>query len=235
MSYPLIVLSISLVLVFVLLTFVVPQFAKLFQDANEKLPALTSGLLWASHHVTWGFGGIIAFVAILFCIVHFKMLPETTLEQVERIKFGTPVFGSLAKKTAVARASSTLADLIAAGVPLLESCRLAATTAGSRVLNRALTTVGSRVSEGSTFARALSDEPAFPEMLVQFVAVGEESGSLATLMTKYSETAEEEVAASADNLTALLNPVMIIIVGAIVGTCIIGLYLPILNLGNTIK
>ena len=103
MSYPLIVLSISLVLIFVLLTFVVPQFATLFKNANESLPWLTKDLLWASKHVAWGFGIIIAIGAIIWTVMHFKMLPESSLEQLERVKYGVPVFGGLAKKTAVAR------------------------------------------------------------------------------------------------------------------------------------
>lgn len=235
LTYPISVIVITTSLIAALLLFVVPQFAGIYAQAGGQLPALTRGIIAASHVAPWLFGALLTATGVAFAVVrHGRRDPHVGM-LVDRIKLRIPVLGSMIDKGVNARIAATIANLLAAGVPLLEALEYASAVAGNRVYATALDGVREAIGDGATFSAALQRARVFPEMLVQLAAVGEESGALPALMERYSANAEEEVSDAADAMTSMLEPLMMAVIGGVVGTFLVGLYLPIIQLGNQIK
>jgi type IV pilus assembly protein PilC len=235
MTYPVVVLAmVSLVLVAMLL-FVVPQFKSIYAQLHGSLPLPTKLLLSVSDSFKRFFFVWIA--AAVGFVIFFKRWKKTAKgrDTIDRVKLKLPVFGGLFHKTALARFSSTLSILLQSGVPILQSLDIVAETVNSTVVSRAVQDVQGSVKEGESIAKPLGRHQVFPPMVVQMLAVGEETGSVDTMLHKVAEFYESEVKATVDALTSLIEPLMIAVIGAAVGAAVIALYLPMFKIINLIK
>jgi type IV pilus assembly protein PilC len=152
----------------------------------------------------------------------------------DQLRLRVPLIGPLLDKAATARVSSTLSGLLSAGVPLLDCLRYASLAVGLRTHELALDTARERVTDGTPLAVALADTGVFPELMIQLITVGSETGALPEMMSKYSEAASEELTQTAESLTTMIEPVMMLLIGGIVGVFLVALYLPVIELGSAL-
>jgi type IV pilus assembly protein PilC len=226
-----------MVVLFALVAFLVPVFEKIFKDFGGELPAITKFTVWLSHMVT---GRWYVMLAITFAVVwtfrRWKKT-ETGRMQWDRLKLKFPMkIGDIVQKVALARFSRTFSGLIAAGVPMLEAIDITGRTSGNRVIEKAMEEVRESVKKGGSLTAPMTQVPeAFPVMVTQMIGVGEETGALETMMTKVADFYEEQVAAAVKALTSILEPIMIVVVGAIVGFIVIAMYLPMFKVYDQIK
>jgi type IV pilus assembly protein PilC len=237
MMYPALIGGFALLVLLALVTFLVPVFEKIFKDFGGELPAITKVTVAMSHFVTgqWYIG-----VALLVgTVVAFRKWKRSDKgrEQWDRFKLRIPFkIGDIVQKVALARFSRTYSALIAAGVPMLQAIEITGRTAGNRVVEIAMEKVRDSVKSGGSIAAPMKDEPgAFPSMVTQMVAVGEETGALETMLSKVADFYEDEVAASIKALTSILEPLMIIVVGGIVGFIVISMYMPMFKVYDQIR
>jgi type IV pilus assembly protein PilC len=235
MTYPVVVLAmVSLILVAMLL-FIVPQFKSIYESLHGVLPLPTRILLFASDvfRKYWWMWIVVIIVAV-FLFRRFKATPQGRA-MVDAFKLKVPVFGGLFHKSALSRFASTLSILLRSGVPILQSLDIVTETVNNRVVSRAVADVESSVKEGESIARPLGKHKVFPPMVVQMLAVGEETGAVDTMLEKVAQFYDAEVTATVDSLTSLIEPLMIAIIGGAVGLAVIALYLPMFNVINLIK
>jgi type IV pilus assembly protein PilC len=229
MTYPVIVLVMAFMLTGVMLVFIVPTFVTLFEDLGGELPLPTKVLMNASNFMT-SLAGMLTFVVGPIVLWQaFKALrtnPRGRFE-LDRLKLKLPVFGLLFHKVALARFARNLGTLLKAGVPILQALEITGDTVNNGVIKLALDDVRDGVREGEAIAAPLERHPAFPPMTVQMIAVGEETGALDTMLEKIADFYDAEVNTMTEQLTALMEPVMIGILGFIVGGMVIALYMPI--------
>jgi type IV pilus assembly protein PilC len=236
MVYPTVVISFALVILLALVAFIVPVFAKVFKDFGGKLPGLTQVTVGISHFVTgrWYLLIVGTFLAV-FGFLKWKK-SKTGRPQWDKFRLRVPMkIGDVVQKVALARWSRTLAALVHAGVPILQAIDITGKTAGNVVVERAMASVQDSVKRGGTISGPLKDVPVFPSMVVHMVGVGEETGALDAMLGKIADFYEEEVDAAVKALTSILEPVMIIIVGGIVGFVVISMYLPLFKVYDQIK
>jgi type IV pilus assembly protein PilC len=235
MTYPVVVFIMAILMVIGMLLFVVPTFAAMFKSLGGKLPAPTAFLVFLSGIMKWaaplGFVGFIAAVIVWGKIKH----QERVRQIVDPIKLKVPVFGSLFKKIAVARFARNLGTMISSGVPILQALDIVAGTTGSMVLSNAVRDVQESVRQGESLTKPLERHPVFPPMVVQMMTVGEDTGALDAMLHKIAEFYDQEVEATTESLTALIEPLMIGFLGAIVGSMIIALYMPIFKIFSLIN
>jgi type IV pilus assembly protein PilC len=235
MTYPVVVLGMVSMILVAMLLFVVPQFKSIYAQLHGSLPVPTKILL----AISAGFKKYIV-VWILFTIaaaIAFRRFKKTERgrELIDRVKLRIPVFGGLFHKTALSRFSNTLAILLRSGVPILQSLDIVSETVDNQVISKAVNDVQASVKEGESIAKPLGRHDVFPPMVVQMLAVGEETGSIDVMLTKVAEFYDSEVTATVDALTSLIEPLMIAVIGAAVGLAVIALYLPMFKIINLIK
>ncbi|HVS28783.1 MAG TPA: type II secretion system F family protein [Solirubrobacteraceae bacterium] len=237
MVYPAVVISFALVVMLALVAFVVPVFAKVFKDfGGHKLPALTQVTLAVSHLVTHQWYLLIAGTLVAVFGFRYWRKSERGRPQWDTLRLHIPAkIGDIVQKIALARWSRTLSALVSAGVPLLQAIEITGRTAGNTVIDRAMQDVLESVKAGGTIAAPLRNASVFPPMVTQMIGVGEETGALDSMLTKIAEFYEDEVAAAVKALTSILEPLMIAVVGAIVGFVVISLYLPMFKVYDQIK
>jgi type IV pilus assembly protein PilC len=237
MVYPSLIGSFALLVLIALVAFLVPVFEGVFKDFGGELPVLTKFTVALSHLITgrW-YVLILAVVAAVLAFRKWKN-SESGREQWDRFKLKVPMkIGDIVQKVALARFSRTFSALIAAGVPMLEAIDITGRTSGNRVIEKAMEEVKQSVKGGGSLTTPMLAVPeAFPVMVTQMVGVGEETGALETMLTKIAEFYEDQVAAAVKALTSILEPVMIIVVGAIVGFIVISMYLPMFKVYDEIK
>jgi type IV pilus assembly protein PilC len=235
MTYPVVVFVMAILAVTGMLLFIVPIFAGLFDDLGGELPLPTKILVF--------FSGLLktfmpVIVAALFGLVvlwgKVKRKPEVR-NVVDPLKLKIPVFGELFRKIALARFSRNLGTMLQSGVPILQSLDIVAETTGNVVLERATRAVQESVRQGESLAGPLKDHPVFPPMVVQMMAVGEDTGALDTMLHKIAEFYDQEVEATTESLTALIEPLMIAALGAIVGSMIVAMYMPIFKIFELVQ
>lgn len=234
MVYPASVLTISIAVVILLLYKVVPVFDELFRSMGSALPGPTQFLVDASRFVQ---GNILyLFVALIAGGFAFQRYYRTNRGryQVDKLLLKLPIFGILFKKVAVAKFSRTLSTLLGSGVPILEGLEIVSRTAGNRVVENALLETRKSISEGKTIAEPLLKSKIFPSMVVQMIGVGESTGALDAMLAKIADFYDQEVDAAVDAMTSLLEPVMMVFLGGIVGGMIVALYLPIFSMAGAI-
>jgi type IV pilus assembly protein PilC len=235
MTYPVAVFGLVVVIVTAMLLFIVPMFKDLYADLGGTLPVPTRMLLGVSHIATT-FAPL-----ILLALVGGGFLVRRWLRTAEgraawdAFKLRVPVFGTLVRKTAITRFARTLSVLLRSGVPILESLEITSDTVNNAVLARAIHDVQRAVKTGESIAKPLGDHPVFPPMVTQMMAVGEETGALDTMLDKVGEFYEQEVEATVESLTSLLEPALIVFMGLSVGAMVVALYLPMFNVINLIK
>src|SRR3954467_3936180 len=237
MMYPMLIGGFAVTVLLALVTFLVPGFQKIFKDFGGDLPTITKVTVTLSHLVTkqWYLGMAI----VIACVVGFKKWKKTEKgrEQWDRFKLRVPwKIGDIVQKVALARFSRTYSALIAAGVPMLQAIEITGRTSGNKVIENAMHQVRESVKGGGTIAQPMRAVPnAFPSMVTQMVAVGEETGALETMLSKVADFYEDEVAAAVKALTSILEPLMIVVVGAIVGFIVISMYMPMFKVYDQIK
>ena len=237
MVYPMVIGGFALLVVIALVTFLVPVFVGVFKDFGGDLPAITKVTVTISDVVTKKPYVIIAIVwGTIFAFRRWKKSTRGK-EQWDRFKLRIPwKIGDIVQKVALARFARTYSALIAAGVPMLEAIEITGRTSGNKVVEHAMEAVHESVRNGGTIAAPMRTEPdAFPGMVVQMVAVGEETGALDEMLAKIADFYEDEVAAAVKALTSILEPLMIIVVGGIVGFIVIAMYMPLFKVYDQIK
>jgi len=237
MIYPSMIGGFALIVLVALVAFLVPVFEKVFEDFGGELPAITKFTVWLSHMMTGRWYVMIAVVALLVFAFRKWKRSDRGRMQWDRFKLKVPMkIGDIVQKVALARFSRTLSGLVAAGVPMLEAIEITGKTSGNRVVERAMEDVRDSVMNGGTLTAPMTKVPeAFPVMVTQMIGVGEETGALETMLSKVADFYEEQVAAAVKALTSILEPIMIIVVGAIVGFIVIAMYLPMFKVYDQIK
>ena len=234
MTYPAAVLVISFSVVALLLLKVIPVFKKMFEGMGGQLPGLTQALITASEF-TQKYFLFIGFVIFVIYIA-FNRFHKTERGRwiVDSIVLKSPVFGDLLKKVAVAKFSRTLSTMMSSGVPILEGLTIVSKTSGNVVVENALLKTRQSISEGRTISEPLAETGIFPAMVVQMISVGEATGALDSMLSKIANFYDDEIDVAVDSMTALLEPVMMVFLGTIVGGMIIAMYLPIFKLASVV-
>jgi type IV pilus assembly protein PilC len=237
MIYPSMIGGFAFVVLFALVAFLVPVFETIFKDFGGELPAITKFTVWLSHMFTkrW----YVMFGAAFGVVWLFRKWKSTERGRMQwdRLKLKFPMkIGTIVQKVALARFSRTFSGLIAAGVPMLEAIEITGKTSGNKVVEKAMDEVRDSVKKGGSLTEPMTRVPeAFPVMVTQMIGVGEETGALETMMTKVADFYEEQVEAAVKALTSILEPIMIIAVGGIVGFIVIAMYLPMFKVYDSIK
>ncbi|HEX8003959.1 MAG TPA: type II secretion system F family protein [Mycobacteriales bacterium] len=235
MTYPIVVLVMALLCVSAMLIFIVPVFATMFKDLGATLPAPTRVLVFLSEKMRLLAPLIVVGLIVTFFVwKRIKYNPKVR-DVVDPLKLKAPVFGKLFQKIALSRFSRNLGTMMKSGVPILQSLDIVADTTGNVVVGRAVRDVQESVRTGEALSKPLENHKVFPPMVVQMMAVGEDTGALDTMLLKISEFYDQEVEATTESLTALLEPVMIGVLGGLVGSMIIALYMPIFKVFDLVK
>src|SRR5918998_4892702 len=237
MIYPSMIGGFAFVVLFALVAFLVPVFETIFKDFGGELPAITKFTVWLSHLATQRFYVLFGGAFAVFWAFRTWKRTERGRMQWDRLKLKFPMkIGDIVQKVALARFSRTFSGLVAAGVPMLEAIDITGRTSGNKVIEKAMVDVRESVKKGGSLTAPMMEVPeAFPVMVTQMIGVGEETGALETMMTKIADFYEEQVEAAVKALTSILEPVMIVIVGAIVGFIVIAMYLPMFKVYDSIK
>ena len=235
MTYPTVIITFAMIVVLALVTFLVPVFAGIFEEFGGELPLITRVTVAASDFVKGFWYLLIAGTAgAIFGFRKFKKSPRGR-EILQRAMLKTPMkIGDIVQKVALARWSRTFSALITAGVPLLAALDIVGKTAGNVVVEQAMDKVFESVKSGGTIAGPLKESSVFPSMVGHMVGVGEETGALDAMLSKIADFYEDQVAAAVKSLTAIIEPIMIIVVGAIVGFIVIAMYMPMFSLYDQI-
>lgn len=234
MMYPLVVLIVVIVVVMALLLFVIPIFEQMFADMGGQLPAPTRIVVGASEFVQGNL--IFIIIGAVALITGYKMYYRTKNGEkvIDTIKLKMPIFGMLLRKMSIARFTRTLGTLISSGVSILDGLSITSKTSGNRVVADAIMEARQSISGGENISNPLEASGVFPGMVTQMIAVGEETGGLDTMLLKVADFYEEEVDTAVAGLTATLEPIMIVVLGVIVGGIVIAMYLPIFDLIGTV-
>ncbi len=233
--YPAAVLVVAVIVTVVLLIFVIPQFESLFKGFGADLPAFTQMVINLSKFVQKD-GVFLAVVvgASGYAFVHFKKRSRKMREFLDRIMLKFPIIGPILNKAAIARYARTLSTMFAAGVPLVEALDSVAGACGNILYENGVNKMRDEVATGQRLQRAMENTGLFPNMVIQMIAVGEESGSLDTMSGKVASFYEEDVDAAVDSMSSLLEPLIMAILGVLVGGLVIAMYLPIFKLGSVV-
>jgi type IV pilus assembly protein PilC len=235
MTYPVVVFTMVLLIVAAMLIFIVPTFESLYQSLGGTLPLPTRILIGASRGIRRYFLVLVLMlVAVAFAYRRWRATPAGRY-RLDQFKLKVKVFGPLFHKTALSRFSRTLATLIRSGVPILQALEIVAETVNNGVIARAVHDVQDSVREGESLAAPLSKHRTFPGMVVQMMAVGEETGALDTMLSKVADFYDQEVEAAVASLTSLIEPILIAVMGAAVGGMVVALYLPLFRIIELIK
>lgn len=234
MIYPCSIIAVAVIVVAILLVFVIPVFAELYGSMGKALPAPTQITINISNWfvATWYYA---LFVLIGIAVaIRFYYQSDHGRMNIDRLLLRLPVVGDLLRKVAVARFSQNMAILLSSGVPILDGLAITAKTAGNKVVEKAIIDSRLSISQGRTVADPLRESKIFPPMVCQMVAVGENTGGLDTMLKKVADLYEEEVDDAVANLTALMEPMIMIVLGVILGGLVISMYLPIFQLGSLV-
>jgi type IV pilus assembly protein PilC len=236
MTYPAAMGGLVLVILAAMMIFVVPVFQAMFASMGGQLPFATQILVNISEGIrSWP--GLVTLVGTITATSTFRWWKATDSGRLiwDTIKLRMPVFGPLVRKLALARFTRTFGTLVSAGVPILSALEIVGATSGNEVVAQAVKKIRSAIKEGETIAKPLSESPVFPSMLVQMIAVGEETGALDAMLNKVADFYDEEVTTAVDGLTSLIEPLMMASLGVVVGGIVIALYLPMFQVITLVK
>jgi type IV pilus assembly protein PilC len=235
MTYPVAVVALVVLIMSAMLLFVVPQFQTIYASLGGSLPLPTRILLTASNvFKQFWYIVLLGVFVFRFFFKRWKKTPKGR-EAVDRMKLKVPVFGVIFQKVALSRFASTSAMLLRSGVPILQALEIVIETVNNRVVAKAIEDVQTSVREGESMAKPLSRHSVFPPMVVQMLAVGEETGQVDTMLEKVAEFYNQEVEASVDALTSLIEPLLIAVIGGCVGAAVVALYMPMFNIIKLIQ
>jgi type IV pilus assembly protein PilC len=234
MTYPAVIVVVAVLVVSVLMIFVIPSFAKMFTEFGGTLPAMTRIVINISNWIArfW----IIIFGAIILLTIAVRRFYRTNRgrDMIDAALLKIPLIGTLIRKVAVAKFTRTLGTLISSGVPILEGMDIVARTAGNRVVEKAILRTRSGISEGKTIAEPLQQTKVFPPMVVQMINVGEASGALDSMLSKIADFYEEEVDTTVAALSSMLEPLLMVFLGVVIGFLVVAMYMPVFKLASTI-
>lgn len=235
LTYPVIVLVIAIGVTAVLLLFVTPVFEKMFKDFGSALPGPTQFVVDMSEflqaHILKMIGALVALVLTIRWIYRTKRGREI----IDDLLLKSPIFGQLLRKIAVARFTRTLGTMISSGVPILDALDVTAKTAGNRTVEKAIRHARNQIAEGKTITQPLSETNVFPSMVVQMIGVGEATGAMDQMLSKIADFYDDEVDAAVGGLTAMIEPIMMVFLGGVVGGFLIAMYLPIFSIAGAIQ
>ncbi len=235
MIYPSVIMSVAAIAVVTLLLFVIPVFESMFASAGQALPLPTRIVIGASKALKAYWYIILAIgIAGFYAFKKYYASPNGKLA-VDRMMLRFPVLGDVLRKSAVSRFTRTLGTLISSGVSILEGLEITAKTAGNRVIQDAIMESRSSIAGGETIAGPLQKSKVFPPMVISMISVGEQTGGLDEMLTKIADFYDDEVDAAVSNLLSLLEPVMIVFLGVVVGGMVVAMYLPIFNMINAVQ
>jgi type IV pilus assembly protein PilC len=235
MIYPAVILSVAVIAITVLLIFVIPVFESMFASVGLALPLPTRVVIGLSRflkHYWYIVGGVIAGIA--WMVRRYYATPNGKLS-IDRFMLRVPVLGDVLRKSAVSRFTRTLGTLISSGVSILDGLEITAKTAGNRVIQDAIMASRASIAGGDTIAAPLQKSNVFPPMVISMIAVGEQTGGLDEMLSKIADFYDEEVDAAVSGLLALLEPLMIVFLGVVVGGMVVAMYLPIFDMINAVQ
>jgi type IV pilus assembly protein PilC len=235
MIYPITIISVAVIVTAVLLIYVIPVFAELFGSFGQALPAPTQFVINLSNFTVAYFPYMLAVAVATGVIIRQAYQTEQGRLSIDAFLLQLPIFGDLIRKSSVARFSRTLSTLVSSGVPILDALAITAKTAGNKVVERAILRTRVSISEGKTIAEPLIESKVFPPMVCQMIAVGEATGALDAMLQKIADFYEDEVDQAVNNMTALMEPLVILFLGVVIGGLVISMYLPIFKLGSVIQ
>ncbi|HEY8166394.1 MAG TPA: type II secretion system F family protein [Gemmatimonadaceae bacterium] len=235
MIYPSVIMAVAGIAVTVLLIFVIPVFENLFSSAGLALPLPTRVVMALSRFLKSYWYLVISFgIASVFLYKRYVSKPDGRLK-VDRFLLKVPVLGDVLRKSAVSRFTRTLGTLVSSGVSILDGLEITAKTAGNRVVQDAIMESRSSIAGGDTIAAPLKKSGVFPPMVISMISVGEQTGGLDEMLSKIADFYDEEVDAAVSNLLSLLEPVMIVFLGVVVGGMVVSMYLPIFDMINAVQ
>lgn len=234
MTYPTVCLAISILVLGVILVFVVPVFETMFQDFGSTLPIPTQVVVDLSNFFKSNI--IYIFISLFLLTMITKKVYQTEKGRfaIDRSLLASPVFGILLRKVAVAKFTRTLSTMLSAGVPILEALQVVAKTSGNKVIEQAVFRVGDSIAEGRPIAEPLEESGVFPNMVVQMINVGESVGALDAMLEKIADFYDEEVDQAVENLTAMIEPFMMVFLGGMIGGIVVAMYLPIFKIASVV-
>ena len=235
MVYPVVILSVAAIAITVLLIFVIPTFQAMFASVNLELPLPTRIVIGASNllkHFWWAIAGAIG-LATFALNRYYKTVPGKL--QIDTFMLNVPVLGDVIRKSAVSRFTRTLGTLISSGVSILDGLEITARTAGNQVIHNAVMESRASIAGGETIAAPLQKSKVFPPMVISMIAVGEQTGGLDEMLSKIADFYDEEVDAAVSTLLSLMEPIMIVVLGVIVGGMVVAMYLPIFDMVNAVQ
>ncbi|NIO15736.1 MAG: type II secretion system F family protein [Deltaproteobacteria bacterium] len=234
MIYPSTIVSVAVIVTAILLIYVIPIFSKMFQDFGQALPSLTQFVIDLSLFTRkYFYLFILAFIMFVIFIRMTYKNPKGRLF-LDKVMLKSPIFGDLILKIAIARFSRTLSTMVSSGVPILESLDIVGKSAGNKVVEGAIFTARESISEGNTIAEPMEQGKVFPPMVTQMISVGEATGALDQMLSKIADFYEDEVDAAVAALTSLLEPLLMIFLGVMIGGLVIAMYLPIFKLAGVV-
>lgn len=234
MIYPCAIVGVAVIVVAILMIFVIPVFAELYGSMGKALPVPTQVCIDISNwFVAYWYLLVIGSVAIVMSISFYYKTPHGRMN-IDRILLRMPIIGDLLRKVAVARFSQNMALLLSSGVPILDGLAITGKTAGNKVVEKAILESRVSISQGKTVAEPLRESKIFPPLVCQMVAVGESTGGLDAMLKKVAELYEEEVDDAVANLTAMMEPMIMVVLGVVLGGLVIAMYLPIFQMGSLV-
>lgn len=235
MTYPIVVLGIAVLAVIIMLVFIVPVFKEMFANNGGELPIPTQILVMLSEAMVYIIPVSIVLIIVFTMWWRKNKHTDKVRKVVDDYKLRLPIFGELFRKIAVARFCRNLSTMVKSGVPLLQSLHIVGETSGNYMLEQAVHRVVDSVRQGRSLSAPMMNEPIFPSMVSQMISVGEDSGSLESMLEKVADFYDDEVETATDSLTAMLEPLLVGFLGAVVGGMLISLYMPIFSLMDTVK
>ncbi len=235
MIYPGVIFSVAAIAVAVLLIFVIPTFQNMFASVNLELPLPTRFVIGASQFLINFWWAIIAVIGVsIFALTRYYQTGQGK-KKIDQMMLNAPVLGDLLRKSAVSRFTRTLGTLISSGVSILDGLEITAKTAGNRVIHDAVMDSRQSIAGGETIAAPLERSKVFPPMVISMIAVGEQTGGLDEMLTKIADFYDDEVDVAVGALLSLMEPIMIVVLGVIVGGMVVAMYLPIFDMVNAVQ
>ena len=235
LTYPIAVIVVAIALVLVMMMFVLPSFGKIYEGMGAELPWLTQQMMNLSDFfVQYGWAIILALVGGVVAFVKIHERSPAVQKRVDAWLLKMPIFGNIVRKATIARWARTTASLFAAGVPLVEALDSVAGAAGNILYEEATREIRSKVNQGMSLTSGMQSTELFPNMVLQMASIGEESGSLDDMLNKAAEFYEDEVDNAVAQLSSLMEPIIMVVLGSIIGVILVAMYLPLFSMGDVI-
>lgn len=235
MAYPAVIFVVAVGVLIFMLVMIIPTFAQMFVGMGAELPTLTKAVLGLSSFIRNYIWLVVLIIIALVFGLRYLMKNERVKFTVDRLVMSLPIFGMLVRKTAISRFATTMSSLLSSGVPVVDSLRITASTSGNKVIENVVLSSAERISAGESIVGPLKDSGVFPPLVTQLIATGEESGQIPGMLKNISAFYDEEVDTAVGTLTSVMEPIMIVFMGGIVGVIIISMYLPMFEIVGHVR